>query len=131
MRWICLLAILFVGCGNAAALDEPALIAQVAAEYKLAPDEAKLLRVIRRIENGRQGREFGVLTPAAMRYENGDATLSFLTQARWAAGTIKKRYNGDLEAFAARWCPIGAENDPTGLNKNWLRNARYYMENSK
>lgn len=34
----------------------------------------------------------------------------------------------DFIAFlASRYCPIGAENDPTGLNKNWERNVRYFL----
>jgi hypothetical protein len=26
------------------------------------------------------------------------------------------------------YCPIGASNDPTGLNINWERNVKYYLE---
>lgn len=25
-----------------------------------------------------------------------------------------------------RYCPIGADNDPTGLNKHWLKNVMYF-----
>lgn len=25
-----------------------------------------------------------------------------------------------------RYCPVGAANDPTGLNKNWVKNVRYF-----
>jgi len=25
------------------------------------------------------------------------------------------------------YCPIGAKNDPTGLNKNWIKNVRYFL----
>jgi len=32
-----------------------------------------------------------------------------------------KEANGDLGALAARYAPVGATNDPTGLNKNWAR----------
>lgn len=35
-------------------------------------------------------------------------------------------YRGDgrftIEAIGARWCPVGAANDPTGLNNNWVPN---------
>lgn len=24
------------------------------------------------------------------------------------------------------YCPIGAKNDPTGLNKNWVKNVKYF-----
>jgi hypothetical protein len=36
---------------------------------------------------------------------------------------------GDFLGFLAkRYCPIGAKNDPTGLNKNWLTNVRFYLQ---
>lgn len=32
---------------------------------------------------------------------------------------------GDFIAFlGSRYCPVGAKNDPTGLNKNWVRNVK-------
>jgi len=37
--------------------------------------------------------------------------------------------SGDFIVFlGSRYCPIGAENDPTGLNKNWVKNVRYYYD---
>ena len=38
-----------------------------------------------------------------------------------------KEYNTYLEFLASRYAPIGAKNDPKGLNKNWLRNVRFYL----
>lgn len=33
-------------------------------------------------------------------------------------------WQGDFIAFlGSRYCPVGAENDPTGLNVNWVRNV--------
>ena len=26
------------------------------------------------------------------------------------------------------YCPIGAKNDPTGLNKNWIKNVKFFLE---
>jgi len=37
-------------------------------------------------------------------------------------------YKDYLEFLASRYCPVGVENDPKGLNKNWLKNVRYYYE---
>lgn len=105
------------------------IINKVADEYNLSPESRKLLFVIRKVENGKQGREFGVLNEQAERYKDDpDWTKSFTTQAQWAAGTIKKRYKGNIEEFANRWAPIGVKNDPKGLNKNWVKNAKFYME---
>lgn len=48
--------------------------------------------------------------------------------------TIKsnlKRWDGkgDFIVFLGKtYCPIGAKNDPTGLNKNWVKNVRYYYD---
>ncbi len=108
-------------------MDEMALISKVAQEYSLDETQSKMLWAIRKTENGRVGREFGVLNPEAMRFEN-DPFKSFVTQARWAAGSIKKRYKGDMNAFRDRWAPIDAENDPTGLNKNWVPNMEHFMK---
>jgi hypothetical protein len=36
---------------------------------------------------------------------------------------------GDFIVFLGnRYCPIGASNDPKGLNKNWVRNVKYFLE---
>lgn len=101
--------------------QECKIIEEVAQEYNLTGNAKLLLYVIRKIENGRDGREFGVLHPRAI-------NTSFRNQCQWAAGTIAKRYKGDLVKFASRWCPVGASNDPTGLNKNWYKNAKWYMD---
>jgi hypothetical protein len=105
------------------------IINRIADEYGLEGASKKLLFAIRKVENGKQGKEFGVLNPEAMRYANDpDAMKSFETQARWAAGTIQKRFHGDIDAFAKRWAPVGASNDPNGLNKNWIKNIKFYMK---
>jgi hypothetical protein len=106
--------------------NEIKIINQVADEYNLKDDARTLLLVIRIVENGAVGREFGVLTPQAMRYPT-NPEKSFITQCRWAAGTIKKRYNGNLKAFADRWCPPEVHQ----LNKNWYPNAKYWMDKLK
>lgn len=100
---------------------------------------AVFLAAIRLAENGRPGREFGVLSEEATTYE---------AQCRIAALSIRNntyRYverfkawptdpsGGLSEAFtkfmAARWAPVGTENDPTNLNAHWPGNVwRAYME---
>ena len=35
--------------------------------------------------------------------------------------------NGDFIVFLGKtYCPVGAANDPTGLNKNWVKNVTYF-----
>ena len=84
------------------------MLRQVAARYELSTEETWLLAAIRLHENGRPGLEFGVGGPMdsghkAHRYQDG--VKSFLVQCAWAAGTIKKRYTGDLAAFGRRYNP--------------------------
>ncbi len=42
----------------------------------------------------------------------------------------KRDWNGkgDFIVFLGnRYCPVGASNDPKGLNKNWVKNVRYFL----
>ena len=94
------------------------MLRQVAAEYGLNAEETWLLAAIRLHENGRPGLEFGVGGPMdsghkAHRYKDG--IRSFRVQCAWAAGTIKKRYTGNLAAFAKRYNPYHSA--------TWARNV--------
>jgi hypothetical protein len=100
-----------------------------------------LLRALRRAENGGPGREFGVLSVPAPTYG---------AQARVAAESIRRsaerfertgrsavdpttgRYTtGFIEFFSRRYAPVGAANDPTGLNRYHARNLiRLYAQNA-
>jgi hypothetical protein len=112
--------------------EEESIINKVAKEYGLDDNATKLLHGIRHVENGKQGREFGVLNSHAERYANDpDPSKSFKLQAQWAAGTIKNHYKGDLDKFADRYAPTkGATNDVHGLNQNWLANMKDYLGDS-
>ena len=103
-------ALLAAGAAHARPGDawERAQIRRVAAEYRLNDAQAQLLHLIRRVENGGPGLEFGVgqhyANHPARRFAN-NRELSFLTQARWTAGSIARHYRGpqDLLRFASRW----------------------------
>jgi hypothetical protein len=99
------------------------VLQSVANQYGLNAEQTKLLFAIRNAEGGGPGREMGVLLPEAMRYK-GDHQKSLRLQAEYAAGTIKKRWDGNIENFADRWCP--SKTDPVGHN-NWIRNVSIYM----
>lgn len=86
------------------------------------------LYAIRLTEAGRSGREFGVLHPRAI-----DTDLR--TQAGWAAATVRKNYDrwlasgapGDfIDFLGARYTPVGAGNDPDGLNRHWVKNVKHW-----
>jgi hypothetical protein len=51
--------------------------------------------------------------------------------------TINNNYRrwdgrGDfIDALARVYCPVGADNDPQNLNKNWAKNVKYFVKVSK
>lgn len=102
------------------------------------------LAAIRLQENGGPGREFGVLSVQGQAwYEARVAAVgSFQAQAEVAATSLKAaetryqtqtgadprnatgRYTFDFwQFFGARWAPVGAGNDPQGLNRYWVDNV--------
>lgn len=96
-------------------LQEMQTIREVAKEYNLNREQTALLVTIRKIENGRLGGgcELGVgqeqKNHPAKRYK-GNPMKSLKLQCQWAAGTIKRRYNGNLDNWSARWCPVNKTN---------------------
>jgi len=113
------------------------VLLSTAREMNLDEDETILLLAIRLHENGAPGRECGVLYRM-----NGEALkpytfwpLSLQENAALCSIKIKTIYTGklnrDLAAFAEWYAPIGAKNDPTGLNRNWLPLVRKYIKQLK
>lgn len=39
----------------------------------------------------------------------------------------QSKYCDYIEFLGSRYAPIGAENDPKGLNKNWVKNVKYFI----
>ena len=128
-------AALLAVAGQAAAKSliparEWAMIRQLQANYELTTEQTWLLAAIRRHENGRAGLEFGVGGPMnsghpAHRYRDG--FKSFYVQGAWAAGTVKKNYNGDIMAFAKRYCPASPTKWANGVS---ILMARLKRENN-
>jgi len=97
---------------------------------KLAP----IVAAIRFAENGGRGVEYGVLHPKAK-------GKSYRTQAGWCAATVQKHWDRyikaggnpkDIGAFIVslgkRYCPVGAKNDPQGLNQHWIGNVKKFQK---
>lgn len=44
----------------------------------------------------------------------------------------RRDWNGKgdfIEFLGSRYCPVvGADNDPKGLNKNWVKNVKYFLK---
>ena len=86
---------------------------------------APIVAAIRYAENGGKGKEYGILHPRVK--------PTYRSQAGWCAATVQKNYDrwvkagrkGDYLVFLSkRYCPVGADNDPNGLNHHWLGNVR-------
>ena len=112
---------------------ETPTIEKIAADFYVDPF---FVSAIRRAESGGPGRELGVLSESAPTYE---------AQVRVACATVRHHlvcYSGNpltqiqslhcqrlcyskafIQQFANGWAPRGANNDPTGLNKNWFENV--------
>lgn len=113
--------------------DEYPTIVHAAERNGCQGDDFYILLAIRKSENGRAGREFGILHPKAK-----DTNLD--TQAGWCAATIVKTRKqwvdagqpGDFISFLGKkYCPVGAENDPTGLNQHWIKNVSHHYRQLK
>ena len=90
---------------------------------------APIVAAIRYAENGGKGKEYGILHPRVK--------PTYRSQAGWCAATVQKNYDrwvkagrkGEFVVFLGnRYGPVGAENDPNGLNKNWVKNVRFYVD---
>jgi len=118
---------------------EKKIIEEVANEYGLEGEDRLLLYIIRKVENGEPGFEFGVKAVKG---------TDFRTQAEWAAASIVKNrerykgwlakgHSGDFLYFFAYyggptgkgWAPIeGVSEEERRINLNWYPNAKYYMD---
>lgn len=97
-----------------------------------------MLFAIRRVENGGHGKQFGVLAPNAGAKKGETFLQSLDRQAGHASvGVIngEKRHQehiasggtmGFVEHFGQRWAPQGVANDPTNLNRHWVKNVTKY-----
>lgn len=95
-----------------------------------------ILFAIRKVENGRKGREFGVLHPRALGEDSENRQVTLDRQAGWAAATIMKNRKRWIDAgmkedflvfLGSRYAPIDVENDPKGLNRHWIPNMRKHV----
>ena len=116
---------------------EQTIIFRIAAEIGVP---VTFLAAIRLAENGRAGREFGVLSEEAVTYEAQcriaalsvrNNTYRFVEKyERWpidaATGALGRTF---VDFMASRWAPRGVENDLNDLNAHWPKNVwKYFTE---
>ena len=94
---------------------------------------APIVAAIRYAENGRPGIEYGCLSKYAK-------DRGYRRQAGECACTVQKNYDRWVKAgkhgkfihFLGRvYCPVGAKNDPKGLNVHWIRNVTKFVKRFK
>lgn len=105
------------------------------AQYPLLVNPYAFMLAVRMAEQGRKGREFGVMAQGAIDTDletQAEWTMSTLIKdtKRWHTDTLAKGKKEDYPSFvfyfADKWCPIGADNDPNNLNKYWLPNFQKF-----
>ena len=108
--------------------EEIGMIFAAAKRNNLNTELAYILFAIRKAENGKAGKEFGIMNPEANDFDS---------QAGWCAATIKKNYDRWIDAgcpddfitfLGSKYCPVGAENDPNNLNQHWVGNVKEWVE---
>ena len=86
--------------------------------------EIRLLNAIYRAEGGaKTSHPYGILA----HYKKTTPRQACLNTIRHA----KRDWNGKgdfVEFLGRRYCPVGAKNDPTGLNKNWIKNVKKLLK---
>ena len=105
-------------------------------QYPLLVNPYAFMLAVRMCEQGRKGREFGVMAQGAIDTDletQAEWTMSTLIKdtKRWHTDTLangkkKSDYPGFIFYFGDKWCPIGADNDPNNLNKYWLPNFQKF-----
>lgn len=88
------------------------------------PNYERLANAIYRAEGGaKTSHPYGILT----KYKKTTPRQACINTCKhaWKDCPDKNKY---LEFLAARYAPVGASNDPTGLNSNWLKNVSFYYK---
>lgn len=91
-------------------------------------DYNQIADAIYKAEGGLKAKKpFGILSVPCEGYEEcRQICLNTIrnNHIRWIRDGRPKEY---LEYLRDRYCPINADNDPKGLNKNWLKNVKKFL----
>lgn len=91
------------------------------------PDAERLVDAIGKAENSK-AHPFGIMQTYRHTTPR-QACLNTVHSAekRWLAAGSK----GDFIEFLSKtYAPVGAKNDPSGLNRNWVKNVRWFYEHA-
>lgn len=73
---------------------------------------------------------FGILSVECSDYADCRKVCFNTVRNNWFRWEKAGRPGEYLEFLARRYCPVGAANDPRGLNRNWLGNVQGIIERS-
>jgi hypothetical protein len=98
---------------------------------ELRAELAPIVAAIRYAENGKTY-QYGIIHKRCPK--------GYRPQAGWCSATVQKHYDrwvkggrkGDfVVSLGARYCPIGADNDPDNLNRHWIGNVKKFQRKFK
>jgi hypothetical protein len=120
-----LLTIVTIACKGEP--TEESVIRKAAIRNGCFGDDYLILLAIRKAENGRPGREFGIMNTKANNLDR---------QAGWCAATIMAHHKRQptltgkafIDSLADRYCPAAC--DPIG-NVNWKKNVWFWFKKHK
>jgi hypothetical protein len=94
---------------------------------KFGSDDWFLLLAIRRAENGKPGREFGILSKTARTLDAQAANCACTIRNQHRRSGLAKVDDKYIQSLAGRYCPVGCDND-NGTNRFWIKNVTYYYK---
>jgi hypothetical protein len=120
-------------------MEEIKKIEAAAKRNNLKKELIPVLYSIRKTENGKKGREFGIIHPKCEILMAEDPEHTFEIQAGWAAATIQKNYDRWIEAgrpndfisfLGEKYCPTkgGLSVKESELNKYWITNVKFWSK---
>ena len=93
--------------------------------YASVPIEERLANAIYKAEGGhRTAHPYGIIA----RYKRTSPRQACINTIRHRHALWLKtgQKEGFIEYLSKTYAPIGASNDPTGLNKNWVKNVTHF-----
>ncbi len=90
------------------------------------PTINKIVDSIYKAEGGAKTRHpYGILT---VKTRDARKVCYEVVNWRYQMWLSTNRKESFIQYLSRSYCPIGAKNDPTGLNRNWVRNVNHFME---
>lgn len=91
----------------------------------------KLCVAIWHAEGGNKAKvSHGVLSVPTRSPEHAQEVCLRTIRNNWTRWEAAGRPGDFLDFLGARYAPLGAKNDLKGLNRNWIRNVRYFLSES-